>query len=549
MPQLWERSYPEGVEWNTPLAVSTLTAELDQAVERFGSVPFLEIMGISIDFRSFGGMVERVARGFQALGVKPGVHVALHLPNTPHYPLAFYAALRAGAVVTNLSPIDAERELAHKIAAAEVSVVVSFADFAAKLPQGKPGLRIVTCSAADMMPAPAPAIPEDPAAHIPFNALLDPTRERQGAWPVAKPEDLALLQFTGGTTGLPKAAMLTHANLTSTISIYDAWGKIPGAELHDGDERVIMALPLFHIFALGTIMTRAVRHGFTLILKPRWDTEDILNTIDRAKPRTFSGVPTMYRAMASHPRAKTVDFSSLSYCGSGGAPLPAELKEEWQKLTGVELLEGWGMTETAPAGTANIPEKTRVGSAGVPLPGVELEIRDLDDPHKKMPPGERGEMCIKGPNVFQGYYKQDQATAESFIDGFFRTGDIGYLDEEGFLYIVDRKKDMILSGGFNVYPRNIEEAIYEHPAVEEVIVIGIPDSYRGESAKAFITLRPGQAGFTLDELRAFLDDKLARYELPAALEFREVLPKTAVGKLWKKPLVDEERAKAATAKG
>jgi long-chain acyl-CoA synthetase len=343
--------------------------------------------------------------------------------------------------------------------------------------------------------------------------------------------------------------MLTHSNLTSTISIYDAWGKIPGAELHDGDERIIMALPLFHIFALGTIMTRAVRHGFTLILKPRWDTEDILNTIDKAKPRTFSGVPTMYRAMASHPRAKTVDFSSLHYCGSGGAPLPAELKEEWQKLTGVELLEGWGMTETAPAGTANIPEKTRSGSAGVPLPGVELEIRDLDDPHRKMPPGERGEMCIKGPNVFQGYYKQDQATAESFVDGFFRTGDIGYLDEDGFLYIVDRKKDMILSGGFNVYPRNIEEAIYEHPAVEEVIVIGIPDTYRGESAKAFVTLRPGHAVFTLDELRDFLNDKLARYELPAALEFREVLPKTAVGKLWKKPLVDEERAKAAAAKG
>jgi long-chain acyl-CoA synthetase len=456
--------------------------------------------------------------------------------------------LRAGAVVTNLSPIDAERELAHKIEAAEVSVVVSFADFAAKLPQGKPGLRIVTCSPADMMPAPPPPIPEDPAAPIPFTALLDPARARQGAWPVAKPEDLALLQFTGGTTGMPKAAMLTHANLTATVSIYDAWGKIPGAELTDGDERIIMALPLFHIFALGTIMTRAVRHGFTLILKPRWDTEDILNTIDRAKPRTFSGVPTMYRAMASHPRAKSVDFSSLRYCGSGGAPLPAELKEEWQKLTGVELLEGWGMTETAPAGTANIPEKTRFGSAGVPLPGIDLEIRDLDDPHKQMPPGERGEMCIKGPNVFQGYYKQPQATAESFIDGFFRTGDIGYLDEEGFLYIVDRKKDMILSGGFNVYPRNIEEAIYEHPAVEEVIVIGIPDSYRGESAKAFVTLRPGQAVFTLEELRAFLDDKLARYELPAALEFREVLPKTAVGKLWKKPLVDAERAKAA-AKG
>jgi long-chain acyl-CoA synthetase len=202
------------------------------------------------------------------------------------------------------------------------------------------------------------------------------------------------------------------------------------------------------------------------------------------------------------------------------------------------------MTETAPAGTANVPHNSRIASAGVPLPAVVIEIRNLDDPHRRMPPGERGEMCIRGPNVFAGYYQQPQATAEAFIDGFFRTGDIGYFDEDGFLYIVDRKKDMILSGGFNVYPRNIEEAIYEHPAVEEVIVIGIPDSYRGESAKAFVTLRPGASPFTLDELRSFLDDKLARYELPSAVEFREVLPKTAVGKLWKKPLVDEERAKA-----
>jgi long-chain acyl-CoA synthetase len=544
MPQPWERSYPEGVDWNAPIAVSTLTAELDASVERFAAVPFLEIMGFTLDYRSFGVLVERAARGFRALGVKPGVHVALHLPNIPHYPLAFYGVLRAGGVVTNLSPIDAERELAHKIEAADVAIVVSFADFIAKLPRNRPGLRIVSCTPTDLMPAPSPALPADPADPVPFAALLDPARELAEPWPVTRAGDLALLQFTGGTTGLPKAAMLTHANLTAAVSIYDAWGTMPETRLRDGDERIIMVLPLFHIFALGTIMTRAVRHGHTLILKPRWDTEDVLNTIDHAKPTTFAGVPTMYRAMASHPRARSVDFSSLRYCASGGAPLAAELKEEWQKLTGIELLEGWGMTETAPAGTANVPHNSRIASAGVPLPAVVIEIRNLDDPHRRMPPGERGEMCIRGPNVFAGYYQQPQATAEAFIDGFFRTGDIGYFDEDGFLYIVDRKKDMILSGGFNVYPRNIEEAIYEHPTVEEVIVIGIPDSYRGESAKAFVTLRPGASPFTLDELRSFLEDKLARYELPSAIEFRAVLPKTAVGKLWKKPLVDEERAKA-----
>jgi long-chain acyl-CoA synthetase len=548
MVQLWEQSYPEGVDWHADLAISTLTAELDASIARFGTVPFLEIAGFSIDFRTFGALVERAARGLRALGVKPGVHVALHLPNLPHYPVAFYATLRAGGVVTNLSPIDAERELLHKIDAADVNIVITYADFVAKLPKPSATLRLVVCTPADLMPTPPPGIPTDPAEPVPFAALLDPSRPAGEPWPVAKAEDLALLQFTGGTTGLSKAAMLTQGTLTAAVSIYDAWFNTPASEMVEGDERIIMVLPLFHIYALGVVMLRAVRHGYTLLLKPRWDTDDVLDTINRAKPTTFSGVPTMYRALASSPHAKTTDFSTVRYWASGGAPLPAELKEEWKRLTGREVLEGWGMTETAPAGTANPPDSGRVASAGVPLPGIELEIRDLDDPQKQMPTGERGEICIKGPNVFSGYYKQPQATAESFIDGFFRTGDIGYFDDGGFLFIVDRKKDMILSGGFNVYPRNIEEAIYEHPGVAEVIVVGIPDAYRGESAKAFITLRHGTAPFTIDELRAFLDDKLARYELPTAVEFRDVLPKTAVGKLWKKPLVDEERAKAA-AKG
>jgi long-chain acyl-CoA synthetase len=544
MPRLWERSYPEPVRWDAPLPISTLTAELDASIERYPTVSFLEIAGISIDYRTFGVLVERAALGFRALGVGPGVHVALHLPNTPHYVIAFYAVFRAGGVITNLSPIDAEREIGHKIDVAEATIAVSFGELAAKLPRNKPGLRIVICTATDLIPGAAvPALPADPAEPVPFGALLDPARTRVEPWPVLRPEDLALLQFTGGTTGVPKAAMLTHANLTAAVSIYDAWAVTPAAQMIDGDERIIIVLPLFHIFALGTIMLRAVRHGHTLILKPRFDALDVLDTIDRAKPSTFSGVPTMYRAMVMHPRAQTVDFSSLRYCASGGAPLPSELKDAWRKLTGLELLEGWGMTESSPAGTANLPDTGKIASAGVPLPGIEFEIRDLDDPHKRMPTGQRGEMCIKGPNIFQGYYKQPQATAESFVDGFFRTGDIGYFDEDGFLFIVDRKKDMILSSGFNVYPRNIEEAVYEHPGVEEVIVVGIPDSYRGESAKAFIKLRPGAAPFTIEELRGFLDDKLARYELPSAVEFRDALPKTAVGKLWKKPLVDEERAK------
>jgi len=542
MAELWEKSYPPGFDWHAEIKTATLSDELTEAVARWGTKSFLEFGPIKLDFRTFDVLVERAARGFAALGVKPGVHVALHLPNTPHYPIAFYGVQRAGGVVANLSPLDAERELAHKIELADVSLVVSFVGLDQKLPPAGPKLRIMVATPEDMAPVPPPAIPTDPAERIPFRVLLDPTRPSPGPWPQANVDDLAVLQFTGGTTGLPKAAMLTHANLTASVSSYDAWGGTESIGLKAGEESVLVVLPLFHIYALNTLLLRGLR--YRLILKARWDTDDILDTIQRERPSMFSGVPTMFRAIASHPRAKDVDFSCFHFCNTGGAPLPMELRDEFEGVAHKLLLEGWGMSETSPAGTVTPPSNRKLGSAGLPLPGVMMEIRNLEEPTKKLPPGEKGEICIKGKNVTKGYYKQPEETAGAFVDGYFRTGDIGYLDEDGFLFIVDRKKDMILSGGYNVYPRLIEEAIYEHPSVEEVIVIGIPDSYRGESAKAFVKLREGAATLELEELRAFLADKVGNHELPTALELRDSLPKTAVGKLWKKPLVDEARAKA-----
>jgi long-chain acyl-CoA synthetase len=545
MAELWEKSYPPDFNWHAEIRTATLNDELTQAVARWGSKSFLEFGPIKLDFRTFDLLVERAARGFAALGVKPGVHVALHLPNTPHYPIAFYGVQRAGGVIANLSPLDAERELAHKIAAADVSLVVSFVGLDQKLPPAGPGLRIMVATPDDMAPVPPPAIPTDPALPIPFRVLLDPTRPSPGPWPKAHVDDLAVLQFTGGTTGLPKAAMLSHANLTASVSSYDAWGSAPSIGLTAGAERVLVVLPLFHIYALNTLLLRGLRNGYSLILKARLDTDDILDTIERERPTMFSGVPTMFRAIASHPRAKQIDFSCFRFCNTGGAPLPMELRDEFEGVADRLLLEGWGMTETSPAGTVTPPQNRKLGSAGLPLPGVMMEIRDLEDPSRTLPPGEKGEICIKGKNVTKGYYKQPEETAGAFVDGYFRTGDIGYLDEDGFLFIVDRKKDMILCGGYNVYPRLIEEAIYEHPSVEEVIVIGIPDAYRGESAKAFVKLRDGAPPLGLEELRSFLADKVGKHELPTAIELRDALPKTAVGKLWKKPLVDEARAKAS----
>jgi long-chain acyl-CoA synthetase len=352
------------------------------------------------------------------------------------------------------------------------------------------------------------------------------------------------LQYTGGTTGLPKGAMLTHKNLIAACQQLRAMQQGEDAVLVDGTERVLAVLPLFHIYALTVIMNFGIAGGAEIILHPKFELDDVMKDLSKKKPTIFPGVPTMYMAIANHPEISKFDLSSLKFCASGGAPLPVEVQDQFQKVTGCRLLEGWGMTETSPSGTSTpMTEKRIPGAAGVPVPGVEIRILDVDDKSKIMPTGEIGEISIKGPNIMKGYWNKPEATADAFVDGFFLTGDTGFIDEDGYMHIVDRTKDMITSGGFNVYPRIIEEAIFEHPYVEEVTVVGIPDDYRGEAAKAFIKLTPNGEEFSLEELREYLKDSLGKHELPAAVEFRPELPKTLVGKLSKKELVEEERLK------
>jgi long-chain acyl-CoA synthetase len=366
-------------------------------------------------------------------------------------------------------------------------------------------------------------------------------------WPTVAPDDIALLQYTGGTTGVPKAAILSHTNLTAAVSIHNAWADPQGLSLR-GEGRMICVLPLFHIYALTSCLTRPLSLGHEILLRPRFDVATTLDDIEKKRATFFPGVPTMWIAIAHHPGLEARDFSSLVTISSGGAPCPIEIETRIHQLTGRRLGGGWGMTETSPAGS-NIPRNRpdKRGTIGVPLPGIEMDIVALDDPRRVLPFGQTGELRVKGPNVTRGYWNRPEETAASFADGYLLTGDIGYIDEDGFFFIVDRKKDMILSGGFNVYPRAIEEAIYEHPGVEEVIVIGVADAYRGEAAKAFVKLKAGAEPFTLETLRDFLTDKLGRHELPAHLEFRSALPKTAVGKLSKKELVEEERDRTRTA--
>jgi long-chain acyl-CoA synthetase len=550
----WEKSYPPGVRWDAAIETSTLPALLEAAAGTWTDKTALEYRDRKTSYAELRAGAEAVASGLMQLGVGPGSSVALYLPNTPYHPLAFFGALKAGARVVHLSPLDAERELAHKLRDSGARVLVTTnIGFMALLAQKlqKDGLvdHLIVGDDGAFGPSAIPTTPiQDAPGLLRFEQLrADGAAHLPRRWPAVNMEDVALLQYTGGTTGKPKGAMLSHANLSAACSIYKLWSD-PQRLSAPGEDKVICVLPLFHIFALTAVLLRALAEGNEVLLRPRFDVATTIDDIEVKKATVFAGVPTMWIALANTPGIDKRDFSSLRYAASGGAALPVEVAERFHKLTGHRLGGGWGMTETSPAGTSLPRDCTnKAGSVGLPLPGILMDIVALDDPRRRLGPGEKGEIRIKGPNVTKGYWNAPAETAAAFVDGYFLTGDIGIMDEDGFFYLVDRKKDMIISGGFNVYPRSIEEAIYEHPGVAEVIVIGVPDAYRGEAAKAFVQLKAGAKPFTLDELRAFLADKLGRHELPAHLEFRDALPKTAVGKLSKKELIEEERQKSKVA--
>ena len=488
--RLWEKSYPPGVRWDAPIETATLPALFDRFTERWAAKPALEYRDRKISYAELRAGVEAVASGLMDLGVGPGTAVALYLPNSPYHPLSFFGVLRAGGRVVHLSPLDAERELAFKLKDSGARILIAtnvgfMGLLAQKLKADGLVDHLIVGDDTVFGPSAVPTTPiADDAPVIRFDKLrADGARRLPRLWPKVDVEDIALLQYTGGTTGEPKGAMLSHANLSAACVIYKAWGD-PQRISEPGTDKIICVLPLFHIFALTNVLLRGLQEGNELLLRMRFDVATTLADIEVKKATVLAGVPTMWIALANTPDLDKRDLSSLRYVGSGGAALPVEVAERFQKLTGQRLGGGWGMTETAPAGTAMPREWTgKAGSVGLPLPGIDMDIVALDDPRRRLQPGEKGEIRIKGPNVTKGYWNAPQETAAVFVDGYLLTGDIGYMDEYGYVYLVDRKKDMIISGGYNVYPRTIEEAIYEHPSVAEVIVVGVADAYRGEAAK------------------------------------------------------------------
>ena len=545
----WLKHYPAGVRWNAPIEQTILQTLLDRAVVAYGDRPLYEYRGHRVSFREMGELAAKAAAGFSELGIKKGDTAALYLPNTPYHPISFFGALRAGARITHLSPLDAERDLIYKLQDSGARTLVTtnlyrLLPTALKLLAGGHVDRVIIGDDNDWVDGSGEAFNESRQV-ISLGRLMERATP-PAQWPNVTPEDIALLQYTGATTGLPKAAVLTHGNLTASVSSYRTWlaGQTPKGAPPD---RVIMVLPLFHIFGLSSVMLRHLANGNEMLLRPRFDIDQVIHDIEVNKATSFPGVPTMWIALVNYPGIEKRDLKSLRVIASGGAPLPVEIAERAHKLTGLTLTNGWGMTETSPAGISPPAGPNRKpGTIGFPLPGIVAQIVAADDPRKVLGANEVGELRVSGVNIMQGYWNRPDETAAALVDGFFLTGDIGYYDDDGYFFIVDRKKDMIISGGFNIYPVKIETAIFEHPDVEEALVIGVPDAYRGEAAKAFVKLKAGAPLLTLDGLREFLDGRLGRHELPTALELCNGLPRTNVGKLSKKELIEAERRKAAS---
>src|SRR4051812_45891648 len=541
-----EQFYPQGVRWDDQIARGTLPDLLSVAAAEFGARPALEFRDRPISFAGLEAVVETAAAAFLRAGYGKDKSVALFLGNSPDHPVNFFGALKAGARIVHLSPLDGEIALSHKLSDSGARVLVT-SNLSALLPTALKFLakglldRLIVCEDDDWGKAGTPqTAPPDNPAIITYRQFIDGAA-KPAQWPDISADDVALLQYTGGTTGLPKGAMLSHGNLTSAVSVYDVWGKPSRAERNNPIERVICVLPLFHIYALTVVLLSSIRRGHLISLHQRFDVEAVMRDIEVKRATYFPGVPTMWIAIAALPDLDKRDLSSLVSVGSGGAPLPVEVARILERRVGMKLKSGWGMTETCSPGTAHPKEgPDKPGSIGLMLPGIEMDVVSLEDSKQVLPTGEVGEIRIRGPNVTKGYWNRPKETAEAFVGDRFLTGDIGYMDGDGYFYLVDRKKDMIISGGFNVYPQMIEQAIYTHPSVQEVIVIGIPDDYRGEAAKAFIKLRDGAKPFTLDELKAFLTGKLGKHEIPAAVDFVDELPRTPVGKLSRHELRQQQ---------
>lgn len=509
--------------------------------------------GGSLSYRELDRQARRFAAALASLGVGKGSRVALNLPNCPQFMIAYYGALRLGAIVVLCNPLYTGRELTHQLDDAGAEIVLTLSRFYPLIRSIKEKTKvktIIATSIKEYLPAGLRLLytlfqekkEGDRVRLQPGDRWLQELLRRAGAPPPVvelKHDDPACILYTGGTTGLAKGALLTHRNLAANALQIKSWL----TDLREGAEIGMAVLPFFHSYGMSTCLNLSLLVGGTLVLVPRFTQEEILKLIHRERPTLMPGVPTLYIAIINAPNLERYDLSSIRVCISGAAPLPQEVQSRFEALTGGRLREGYGLTETSPVTHCNpIYGRSKVGSIGVPFPGTEAKIVDLTDPAVELSAGEIGQLAIRGPQVMKGYLNQPEETAAAFHDGWFLTGDIGKRDEEGYFYIVDREKDMIIAGGYNIFPREIEEVLYSHPKVKEACAAGIPHSYRGETVKAYLVLRDGER-MDEEEIRQFCLENLARYKVPKMFEFRDELPKTMVGKVLRRALIEEEKAR------
>lgn len=554
---VWRTAYRHPTAWDTDLPPLSLVAMFEEAAASAGEATLIDFLGRRFSYRETLDGANRVACGLAKLGYGRGDRIGLFLPNVPHYVAAYYGALKLGATVVNFSPLYTPAELAHQVADSGTRILFTLSA-SALLPTALRVLedsaleRLIVGSVAGALPptkslfyrlfkrADVAARPNDPRITA-FSALI--ANDSACPDPTIEPErDVALIQYTGGTTGVPKGAMLTHQNLTANAR------QVQAIDPHPGDaDRIVGVLPLFHVFANTCVLNRTVLNGGAIVMLPRFDAGQTLAAIARTKATALPGVPTMYRALLDHPKLGVTDFSSLRVCISGGAPLPAELKQRFETATGAKLVEGYGLSESSGVLTANPYEGAgKPGTIGQPVPATRLKLVDKEDPTRAAPDGEPGEIVAQGPQIMRGYWNRPDADGETFgvvegEGGWLRTGDVGTIDADGFVTVVDRLKDMIAVSGFKVFPSQIEAILYRHAAVKEALVIGLPDAYRGEVPRAYVVLQDGAAE-TGETLAAWLNPQLGRHERVDAVMVRASLPKTMIGKLSRKDLVAEVMA-------
>jgi len=532
----WHRFYKPGTEIDFTFPDVPLYRVLERRVEETPDLVAMAFYQQQWTYRELWDQVVRMANALLAAGLRRQDRVMLMLPNSPAYIIAYYGTLRAGGIVVQANPLYTEREIRFLASDSGARFMVTADSLYARGKAAKDGTALEKIILAELTGG---AQPEGNDVRL-QDFLAGASCEPPAVY--VQPTEVAVLQYTGGTTGLPKGAMLTHSNLVANI--YQSISNRD--EEKAGEIRLLMILPLFHSYGM-LVMNMGLCRGARLVLLPRFEIDAVMQAIKEHEITDFPGVPTMYVAVLNYPNAEAYGISRIRNISSGGAATPVEVIEGFVKRFGATIGEGYGLSEASPATHANPtwdPSLRKPGSIGIPLRGTDARIVDLETGTRVLGPGEEGELCIKGPQVMLGYWNRPDETREALRDGWLYTGDIAKMDEDGYFYILDRKKDMIIVSGFNVYPREIEEVLYEHPAVMEAAVVGVPDPYKGAAPKAFVVLRPGQTA-TEEELMAFCRERLAPFKAPRAVEFRDALPKSAVGKILRRELAAEERAKAA----